>query len=267
MSLTGLEFVFFLPAVLVLHWAGPRRAAWQNAVLLLASYVFYLSWDPAVGWAILLSTAVDYAVGLYLAAHPGEGRGRRVALGASVAFNVGFLGFFKYAGFFATSLNDLLGAVGLPASVEVLKVALPIGISYYTLQKLSYTIDLYFDRIPACRNALTFATFVAFFPQIVCGPITRARDMVPQFSRPRALDAETVAAGARAFLLGFFMKAYVADRLGSGFADPVFGEPGRYGALSHWVALLAYAVHIFCDFGGYSFMAIGVGRLLGPSCR
>ncbi len=273
MNPTGLEFVFFFPAVFLAYWLGPRRAGWQNAVLLVASYLFYATWNPSLVWVIALATAVDYSVGLALWARPsgpeGTGEGtrprpwRKVALAASIAFNVGLLGWFKYEGFFAESLNAILDPVGLGAPLPVLRLALPLGLSYYTLQKLAYVLDVYYERIPACRNPLTFATFVAFFPQLICGPITRARTMIPQFSQARRLTPGAAAGGGGAFLLGFFMKAYVADRLGAGYVDPVFADPGSYGVASHWVALVGYAVQLFCDFAGYSVLAIGVGRFFG----
>lgn len=254
--------------------AGSTPGAWQNAVLLIASYLFYATWNPALVWVLWLATAVDYTVGMVLGARParpggtGDGarRWRKVALATSIAFNVGLLGWFKYEGFFAESLNAVLDAVGLGAPLPVLRLALPLGLSYYTLQKLAYVLDVYYERIPACRNPLAFATFVAFFPQLICGPITRARTMVPQFSRARRLTPRGAAAAAGAFLLGFFMKAYVADRMGAGYVDPVFADPGAYGAVSHWVARFGYAVQLFCDFAGYSILAIGVGRFFGIEC-
>lgn len=271
MNPTGIEFIFFFPAVFLLYWIGPRHPAWQNGVLLVASYLFYASWHPTLVWVIALATAVDYAVGLALdSRRPSSGEAtprpkpsRRAVLAASIVFNVGLLGWFKYEGFFAESLNTLFQAIGIGAPLPVLRLVLPLGLSYYTLQKLAYVLDVYYERIPACRNPLTFATFVAFFPQLICGPITRARTMIPQFSQARRLTPEAVAGGAGAFLLGFFMKAYVADRMGEGYVDPVFAAPSLYGAASHWVALLGYAVQLFCDFAGYSILAIGVGRFFG----
>ncbi len=265
MNPTGLEFLFFFPVVFALYWLGPRRAAWQNGILLAAGYLFYATWNPTLVWVLALATAVDYAAGLALDRLRGEAGPlrRKIVLAGSILFNVGLLGWFKYEGFFAESLNALLDLLGLGAPLPVLRLALPLGISYYTLQKIAYILDVYYERIPACRNALTFATFVAFFPQLICGPITRARTMVPQFSQARHLTPEALAGGAGAFLLGFFMKAYVADRLGAGYVDPVFADPNAYGTASHWVALFGYAVQLFCDFAGYSILAIGVGRFFG----
>ena len=272
MSLAEIEFAFFFPALLLVYWLLPRRTNWQNALLLAASYLFYASWNPRLLTVLLLSTAVDYLVARYLARQPTVAeaakqqdgrRGRRAALSLSLACNLGLLGYFKYAGFFAESLNALLGALGLPDALPVLRIALPVGISFYTLQKIGYVLDVFYGRLEPCRSALAFATFVAFFPQLLAGPITRGGPMLPQFSAPRRLTPQAVSSGASAFLLGFVLKAYVADLLARELVDPVFAAPGAYARGAHWAALLGYAAQVFGDFAGYSLMAIGVGRLLG----
>jgi len=263
MNLTEIEFAFFLPAAFLVYWALPRRIRWQNAALLLAGYVFYFTWNPRLLWVIAVATAVDYAVGRYIDAHRGDRRRMRAGVAVSVVYNVLQLGYFKYVGFFAASLNAMLDAVGLAPSLPVLEVALPIGLSYYTLQKLSYIIDVYHGRIEVCRSPLTFATFVAFFPQLTAGPIVRGGQLIPQLSVARRLDPNVLRAGAGAFLLGFVMKSYVGDWIGQNLVHPVFADPAAYSVLGHWMGLLGFTVQIFCDFAGYSVMAIGVGRLFG----
>lgn len=272
MSLAEVEFAFFFPAVLLAYWLLPRRPNWQNALLLTASYLFYASWNQRLLPLLLLSTAVDYLVARYLVRQPAVAeaaaersgsRGRRAALGLSLACNLGVLGYFKYAGFFAESLNALLAVFGLAEALPVLRLALPVGISFYTLQKIAYVLDVYYGRLEACRSALAFATFVAFFPQLLAGPITRGGPMLPQFQAPRRLTLEAVSSGAATFLLGFMLKAYVADLLARELVDPVFTAPGEFARGAHWAALLGYAAQVFSDFAGYSLMAIGVGRLLG----
>ncbi len=268
MSLAEVDFLFFFPLAFGLYWLMPRKAAWQNATLLLLGYVFYYSWNPTLVWVIALATAVDFGVTRYLANHPVDGteatrRRRRAALWVSVVYNVGQLCWFKYVGFFAASLNDLLGAVGLSPSLPVLRLALPIGLSYYTLQKLAYVLDVYHERYEACRSPLRFATFVAFFPQLIAGPITRGDQLLPQLEKPRRLDPDVLRAGAFIFLFGFTLKAYVGDWLGQNVADPVFNDPQSFTALGHWLGVLGYAGQVFGDFAGYSFMAIGVGRAFG----
>lgn len=272
MILSEIELAWFLPVVLVLHWLLPRRAAWQNAFVLVASYVFYASWNVRLLPLILIATAVDYAVGRWLGQHaaPDEGepapallRRRRLALAASLAWNLGALVFFKYYGWFAESLNALLVRFGMPDSLPVLGLALPLGISYYTLQKLGYVIDVYHGRQAPTRSLLTFATFTAFFPQLIAGPISRASELLPQLEAPRRLDPDRLRAGAGAFLLGFVLKAYAAEILGRYVVNPVFAAPAEFSVLGHWMALFGYAGQVFSDFAGYSLMAIGVGRFLG----
>ncbi len=259
MSLSRVEFALFFPAVLLLHWLLPRRTAWQNGFVLAVSYFFYWSWNPRLLPLLLIATAVDYFAALAIA----KRQRPRLALAVSLAYNLGQLALFKYAGFFADSLNELFSAAGLPASLPVLKLALPLGISFWTLQKIGYILDVYSGAIEPCRSPLAFATFVAFFPQQTAGPIPRAHDLLPQFEAPRALRPDQARAGAGAFLLGFVKKAYAADYLAQYVVDPVFANPAGHTVLAHWAALLGYTAQIYCDFSGYSDMALGCGRLLG----
>jgi alginate O-acetyltransferase complex protein AlgI len=274
-TFSNIEFAFFFPAVLALYWLLPRRAGWQNTFLLLASYLFYASWNVRLLPLILVATAVDYWAAIRIAdSRPRAGaeltpeglagrRRMRTALAVSVVYNVGQLAFFKYSGFFAESLNALLGAVGLPSSLPVLRLVLPVGISFYTLQKMAYVFDVYNGGQEPCRSKLTFATFVALFPQLVAGPIPRGQDLLPQLAAPRRPSAEQWNAGAGAFLLGFVKKAYVADYIAQFVVDPVFGAPASYSRTAHWIALGGYALQIYCDFSGYSDMAVGSARFLG----
>ncbi len=196
MSLAELEFVFFFAGVFALYWLLPKRAAVQNACLLVVGYVFYYSWNPQLVWVIALATAVDYGVTRYMAAHPDAPRKRLAALWVSIVYNLGQLCWFKYVGFFAASFNDLMTAAGLPPSLPVLRLALPIGLSYYTLQKLAYVVDVYYERYGPCRSPLRFATFVAFFPQLIAGPIVRGNQLLPQLEKPRRLDPDQLRAAS-----------------------------------------------------------------------
>ena len=263
MNPTGLTFALFLPVVLVLYWLVPRRAGAQNAVLLAASYVFYLSWSPEWLPLLLLATAIDWLAGRLLDDGRLGQRQRSAVLLVSLISNIGALAWFKYRGFFAASFVALLESAGVSVSLPVISVVLPIGLSYYTLIKIGYVVDVYFGRVPACRSPLTFATFVAFFPQLLAGPITRAGQMLPQLAAPRAPTTAMCSRAASALLLGWFMKGYVADWIAPAVVDPVFATAGVAGAFSHWLALLGYAVQVFCDFAGYSLLAIGIGRLFG----
>ena len=260
MSFVEVEFAFFFPALLVLYWLVPRRAAVQNMLLLAASYLFYATWDWKLLSLLVAGTLIDYVVGRRLeAGSPGQ---RRTALAISLSFSLGALVFFKYEDFFAAQANALLQALGIGPAVPLLHLALPLGISFYTLQRVGYILDVYWQRQAASRSLLQFATFCAFFPQVTAGPISRARELLPQLEKARTMEARQWADGALAFLAGFALKAWAAANLGT-IVDPVFAEPAKYTVSSHWAAVVGYALQVFSDFAGYSLMAIGVARLLG----
>jgi len=258
---TGIAFALFLPVVVLAHWIVPRRAVPQNTVLLVASYLFYLSWSPEWLPLLMAATLIDWGIARLLDGGTLAPRGRKVALAVSLSANVGALLWFKYRGFFAASFVTLLEAAGVSASQPLVTLVLPIGLSYFTLIKVGYVLDVYYSRVPACRSLLTFATFIAFFPQMVAGPITRAGRMLPQLDSSRRPSTEWFSRAGSAFLLGWFMKGYIADWIAPAIVDPVFAAPGTYGAFAHWLALLGYAIQLFCDFAGYTLIAIGVGRL------
>lgn len=262
MNLAGVGFLFFFPIVWLIYWLLPRRASWQNTWLLLASYVFYASWNIRLLPLLWLSTLVDYGIGLALP-HLTSKTHRKLLLWLSILFNVGLLCVFKYWGFFAESLNALLGSVGLSLSLPVLKLALPLGISYITLLKIGATLDVYYEQVKAERSLLRYALFVAFFPHIIAGPIVRAKEMLHQYATPRVLLPEHLQIGGGQLFLGFFMKAYVSEILAETYVIPIFKTPEMYSILGHWIGLLAYAGQLFCDFAGYSLMALGVARLFG----
>ncbi len=262
MTFTSVEFLFFWPLAFGVYWLLPRRAAWQNGWLLALGYAFYWAWHPGMVPLLAATTLVDYAIGRYLGGERPAGP-RRVALWLSVAWNVGLLVYFKYLGFLAVSLDALLTRLGLPGSLPVLQIALPMGISYFTLQKLSYVIDVYDRRLPACPSLPRFATAVAFFPHMVAGPVTRPSALLPQLEVPRRLSAGDVSTGALLFLIGYLEKACIADTFASTLVDPVFARAGVFSAGAHWAAAFGYAIQVFCDFAGYSLMAMGVARGFG----
>lgn len=261
MTLTSVEFLFFAAGLLVLHWLLPRRATVQNVFLLVASYLFYASWDPRLLLLLLASTGIDYALARGIEARRGTTAARRL-LQLSLVWNVGLLVACKYLGFFTESLNTLLGTVGF-GTLHVPAVILPLGLSFYTLIKIGYVTDVYFGRVAACRDLPQFALFVAFFPHIIAGPIARSTTLLPQFGRARRLDPAMLAAGAGAILLGAMLKAWVADVLGPVFVDPVFAAPQDFGRIGVAMAVALYPIQVFADFAGYSLLAIGLGRLLG----
>lgn len=260
MIFTELRFLFFFLAVFAVHWALPGRRA-RQLWLLAASYVFYGAWDVRFLGLIVLSTAVDYGVARWLdrEAHPGR---RRLAAGLSVVANLGLLGWFKYAGFLVESLAELLAWLGLPASLPVLRVVLPVGISFYTFQTLSYTLDVYRRDLPAERDPLAFALFVGFFPQLVAGPIVRAADFLPQLKRTPSAGDIAWRACLGLFLIGYVKKAVLSDNLAP-YVDAFFLAPGEFTAVAGWLGITLYAAQIYCDFSGYSDMACATAGLLG----
>ncbi len=250
-----LLFSFGLLLVLaVLHRDTPRKL-----VLLVASYGFYMAWNPVFVLLIIGSTCVDFLVGKRLADADDPVR-RRWLLAVSLGANLGLLGFFKYAGLFQHTTIQILDALGTEVSWTALQIILPVGISFYTFQTLSYSIDVYRRRIPATNSALDFALFVAFFPQLLAGPIVRAADFLPQLANRAKLSCSQ----ENFFLIlrGLTKKVLIADNIGR-FSDAVFSEPERWPSAVIWLATACFAIQIYCDFSGYSDMAIGIARVLG----
>ena len=259
MVFNSIAFAVFLPTVLLLYYRlGPRM---QNRWLLLASWFFYGWWDYRFLTLLGISTVVDFFCSQKI--YSTENRStRRIYLILSLCTNLSVLGFFKYFNFFADSAATLLASFGLSASIPTLYVILPIGISFYTFQTLGYTIDVYRGEIRPCRDLLTFALYVSYFPQLVAGPIERARRLLPQLQSPRKVGWRNLNEGGFLILLGLFKKVGIADVLAP-TVDVVFGTPGRF---SQWTLLLGmyfFSIQIYCDFSGYSDIARGVSKLFG----
>lgn len=266
MLFNSLPFAVFLPLVFLLYWlAGSRRRSLQNALVIVASYVFYGWWDARFLILIVISTIADYAIGLALAGSRSELR-RRLLLGLSLAVNLGFLGFFKYFNFFIDSAAALLVSVGMEPNLPTLRIVLPVGISFYTFQTLSYTLDIYRRELEPTRDPLAFFAFVSFFPQLVAGPIERARDLLPQFLAPRRFDRRLAHDGLRQMLWGFVKKMVIADNV-SPHVQAVYGNFGQHDGATVLLATFFFAVQIYCDFSGYSDIAIGSARLFGFNLR
>jgi len=258
MLFTQIEFACLLcVSILFLLMVKNNRA--RKIYLLLASYYFYAYWDWRFLSLILISTLCDFLVGQGLK-RTDDHRRRRYLLLTSLVVNLGILGFFKYYNFFIESFETLLSPLGW--NLGTLNIILPVGISFYTFQTLSYTIDVYRRRLTPCEDLPDFALFVGFFPQLVAGPIVRAADFLPQLSTPRKLSWLRAFQGIRQFIFGLFKKVFIADKLAF-FVDEVFANAGAYDAATSWLVVLCYAVQIYCDFSGYSDMAIGTARLLG----
>jgi alginate O-acetyltransferase complex protein AlgI len=254
------KFLLFLALVFAVYWTLPWQRA-RVAVLLIASFWFYASWNKWLALLVGGSAAFDYAIGLGLEASRSP-KYRRGLLAASLAVNLGVLFTFKYANFFLASLAQLLRSLGAEASLPVLRVLLPVGISFYTFEAINYTVDVYRRRVAAERNLMHFLVFILFFPHLVAGPIVRARDFLPQLRRPKRWDWLRVQLGVQLFLMGLFKKLAIADRMAQ-FADPVFAEPGAFGSGTLWIATIAYALQIYGDFSGYTDMALGCAHMFG----
>jgi alginate O-acetyltransferase complex protein AlgI len=259
MVFTELRFLFFFIVIFVLHWSLSGSTS-RKVLLLISSYLFYSVWDWRFASLLLLSTVIDYAVARALAGEAAQRRRKRLLL-ISLTANLGILGFFKYFNFFVQSGVEFLGWLGLPADAPTLSIILPLGISFYTFQTMSYSLDVYKGQLPAARP-LDFAVFVAFFPQLVAGPIVRASDFLPQLQVPRWWADVSVRSALTLFLIGYLKKACVADNIAP-IIDLYFGDPGAYTAASAVLAVMLYAVQIYCDFSGYSDMAIATAALLG----
>ncbi|HEX3314330.1 MAG TPA: MBOAT family O-acyltransferase [Gemmataceae bacterium] len=253
-------YLFFFAIVFILYWSLPWSRA-RIGLLLLASFTFYASWNRWLACLVFVCTSADYFVGRGLDACRSQ-RLRRLLLCTSLAMNLGLLCWFKYVNFFLGSLEESLRLVGVSASFPLLSVLLPVGISFYTFEAISYIVDIYRRRMPAERRLDHFLLFITFFPHLVAGPIVRARDFLPQVRRPKRFQWTRAQIGVQLFLLGMFKKLVIADRLAL-VVDPVFAQPGSFSGLAVWIAVVAYAVQIYCDFSGYTDMALGSAHLLG----
>lgn len=260
MFFNSFQYAVFLPVVLVLYWTVLRKR--QNSLLLVASYVFYAAWDWRFLGLLMLSTIVDFYVGRTLGTH-NEAATRKRLVGLSLLVNLGILGFFKYFNFFAESFADLTGRFGLAPSTATLQIVLPVGISFYTFQTLAYTIDVYRRKKAPEQSLLDFAVYVAFFPQLVAGPIERAQRLLPQIKTPRtSLSYEQIRSGVFLILIGLVRKVVIADSMAP-IVNDAFRNADRAGAATLMVGVVAFALQIYGDFAGYSDIARGSSRLLG----
>ncbi len=294
MIFTEFRFLFFFLVVFCIYWALQKhnhRKFW----LLICSYIFYSAWDWRFLFLLLLSTVIDYFVGLMLSRpqgsdlpeqeiprievvqkaettsfwhwdallnHPQNQQQRQAWLILSLVANLGILGFFKYYNFFADSAANLLAFLGLPLSLTTLNIILPAGISFYTFQTLSYSLDIYLGKLKPVRIFWDFSLFVTFLPQLVAGPIVRASTFLPQLLTPKNLGEVDFRGCLILFFVGYFKKACVSDNL-SPLVEQYFSNPENYTFLSCWIAVIAFVIQVYCDFSGYSDMAIASAGLLG----
>jgi alginate O-acetyltransferase complex protein AlgI len=265
MLFTEFRFFVFFAIVFGIYWMLPTNRQ-RKVLLLIGSYIFYAAWRWQFLGLIIASTIVDFLIGLKLGSlgpsTEDNRRHRRVWITLSVCWNLGVLFFFKYFNFGLDSAQHLLTWLGLHPSIHTLAIILPVGISFFTFQSMSYSIDIYRGTLQPCRSLLDFSTFIGFFPQLFSGPIVRAIDFLPQLKEPRRLDHVRGRAMVMMFLIGYIKKACIADNLAP-FVDDYFANPGHYNALGCWTAVLFYAAEIYCDFSGYTDMAIASAGLLG----
>ncbi len=261
MLFNSLDFAFFLPLVFSLYWLFNKSIKIQNIVLVLASYYFYSCWDWRFLSLIVISTMVDYNVGLAL--HKEESQKKRKALlWLSIIVNLGFLGFFKYCNFFIEQFIQSFALFGIAINVSSLNIILPVGISFYTFQTMSYTLDIYRKKITACNDFIAFSSFVSFFPQLVAGPIERASNLLPQFSFKRKFSSSEGVAGLQQILWGLFKKVVIADNCAE-IADLIFNNYTEYSGGVLILGAFFFTFQIYGDFSGYSDIAIGTSRLFG----
>ena len=263
MLFNSIEFLLFLPTVFVLYWiVFNHNIKGQNLLILLSSYVFYGWWDYRFLSLIFLSTIVDYIIGLNIHKQDSE-RKQKLLLWCSVLFNLSVLGFFKYYNFFVDSWIDLFGSIGYEIkSIWTLNIILPVGISFYTFQTMSYTIDIYRKKLVPTKDFISFASFVSFFPQLVAGPIERATNLLPQILNKREFKYEQGVQGLRLVLWGMFKKVVIADSLAP-LVNEIFRDYELLNGGTLWLGAIYFAFQIYCDFSGYSDIAIGTSKLFG----
>ena len=262
MLFNSFEFAIFLPIVFIIYWAISRWGIkTQNAFILIASYFFYGWWDWRFLSLIAFSTIIDFLVGIQLN-KTSKDSNRKALLLLSIIVNIGFLGFFKYFNFFVESFSELFTLFGQHISPTRLNIILPVGISFYTFQTLSYSIDVYRRKMKPTKDFIAFGAYVSFFPQLVAGPIERASNLLPQFKSRRTFEYDKAADGMRQILWGLFKKIVIADNCAV-FVNDIFGNYAELSGSTLFLGAVLFAFQIYGDFSGYSDIAIGTARLFG----
>ena len=266
MLFNSIDFALFLPVVFVLYWFVFKNSLkYQNLLVVAASYVFYGWWDWRFLGLIIFSTVLDFFIGKSLAKTTHE-LNRKLLLYTSVAVNLGFLGIFKYFDFFVSNFIDAFSLFGVELSAGSLNIILPVGISFYTFQTLSYSIDVYRRKLKHTDDFIAFSAFVCFFPQLVAGPIERATNLLPQFLKARKFNYDQAADGMRQILWGLFKKVVVADNCAV-FVNAIFDNPDPLSGSTLFMGAVLFAFQIYCDFSGYSDIAIGTSRLFNINLK
>jgi len=264
MLFNSIEFIIFLPIVFFIYWFILKdKILYQNIFLLIASYIFYGWWDWRFLFLIIISSFADFFVARKIPESQSK-RNKKILLGISIFVNLGMLGFFKYYNFFVDSFIDAFSQAGIHLHARTLNIILPVGISFYTFQTLSYTIDVYREKLKPTKNMFAFFAYVAFFPQLVAGPIERAVNLLPQFTRNRKFDLGQAKDGMRQILGGLFKKVIIADHCAI-YVDDIFANYSSQSGSVLFLGLVYFAFQVYGDFAGYSDIAIGTARLFGFS--
>ena len=262
MLFNSFEFLLFLPIVFLLYWFVFRGRRWQNLLIVIASYVFYGWWNWRFLLLIALTSFCSYGSGLLIERCKGNRKAQRAVSVFNIVFNIGILAVFKYYDFFVENLDALFRLLGFHLDWVTLNLILPVGISFYTFQALSYTIDVYRGNICTSHDIIEFFAYICFFPQLVAGPIERATNLLPQFQSKRTFDYAKAVDGCRQMLWGFFKKIFIADKCAA-IVDAYWGQYGDLPGLTLLVLGILFSFQIYCDFSGYSDIAIGCARLFG----
>ncbi|PHR74623.1 MAG: membrane-bound O-acyltransferase family protein [Lutibacter sp.] len=262
MLFNSIDFAIFLPIVFLLYWfVANKNLKLQNLLIIISSYIFYGWWDWRFLALILFSTLIDYSVGVRLSSEENTSK-RKILLWTSIFVNLGFLGFFKYYNFFLDNFVSAFSFFGAEINGNSLNIILPVGISFYTFQTLSYTIDVYKKKLKPTKDFIAFSAFVSFFPQLVAGPIERATHLLPQFHKKRTFNYEKAVDGLRQILWGLFKKIVIADNCAQ-YANEIFNNSADYSGSTLVLGALFFSFQIYGDFSGYSDIAIGTSRLFG----
>ena len=262
MLFNSFEFLLYLPITFLLYWAFSRNRKIQNLIVVIASYVFYGWWDWRFLMLIAFTSACSYASGLLLERFEGQRKRQKMVSAANIVLNLGILGLFKYYNFFVDNLELLFSAMGFHLDMMTMSIILPVGISFYTFQALSYTIDIYQKKLPATHDIIEFFAFISFFPQLVAGPIERATNLLPQFQKDRKFDYAKAVDGLRQMLWGFLKKLVVADNCAA-VVNEHWNDYQTLPGLTLFLLGVLFTLQIYCDFSGYSDIAMGCARLFG----
>jgi len=261
MTFTTITFLIFIILFFTLYWILAKNKIARNLLIIIGGYLFYGWWDGRFLILLVFSSIVDFSSGILIYGAKTKAV-KKGFLWLSLGVNICLLGFFKYCDFFITSFNDLMLLIGYDGSLNILKIILPVGLSFYTFQSMSYALDIYRGKLQPTKNPIDFFAFVAFFPQLVAGPIERAVNMLPQFAAIKKFNYSQAVSGLQMILWGLFKKMVIADTFAV-IANAYFNNPGEYDTISAWIGVFAFAIQIYGDFSGYSDIAIGTARLLG----